>query len=157
MIGFATIRPDEWDVPLFLHVLGALTLIGALALTMALLVPAGRDGSAASLRLALRSLTLAVLPAWVVLRVSAEWIADKEGWNDVDDPPDWIGIGHIAGDAGLLLIVVSGLLGWFALRRARNNGDGDRPVTGVRVAAVLIGLLLVLNLVALWAMTTKPG
>ena len=155
MIGLATIRPDEWDVPLFLHVLGALTLIGALALTMALLVPAGRDGSAASLRLALRSLTLAVLPAWVVLRVSAEWIADKEGWNDVDDPPDWIGIGYIAGDAGLLLIVVSGLLGWFALRQAR--ADGDRPATGVRVAAVLIGLLLVLNLVALWAMTTKPG
>jgi hypothetical protein len=98
---------------------------------------------------------MAVLPAWVVLRVSAEWIADKEGWNDVDDPPDWIGIGYIAGDAGLLLIVISGLLGWFALRRAR--GDGDRPGTGVRVAAVLIGLLLVLNLVALWAMTTKPG
>ena len=69
-----------------------------------------------------------MLPAWVVLRVSAEWIADKEGWNDVDDPPDWIGIGYIAGDAGLLLIVVSGLLGWFALRRAR--GDGDRPATG---------------------------
>ena len=40
MIGLAAIRPDEWDVPLFLHVLGALTLIGALALTMALLVPA---------------------------------------------------------------------------------------------------------------------
>ena len=32
MIGPAAIRPDEWDVPLFLHVLGALALIGTLAL-----------------------------------------------------------------------------------------------------------------------------
>ena len=155
VIGPAAIRPDEWDLPLFLHVLGALTLIGALALTVALLVPAAREGSTASLRLALRSLMLAVLPAWLVLRISAEWIADKEGFSDLEDPPDWIDIGYIAGDAGLLLIVVSGLLGWFALRRAR--ADAERPATSVRIAAVLIGLLLVLNLVALWAMTTKPG
>ena len=51
--------------------------------------------------------------------------------------------------------VISGLLGWFTLRRARNAGDG--PSVAVRIATALIALLLVLNLVALWAMTTKPG
>ena len=53
MIGLAAIRPDEWDVPLFLHVLGALALIGTLALATTFLFAAARDGSAANLRLAL--------------------------------------------------------------------------------------------------------
>jgi hypothetical protein len=147
------IRPNEWEFPLFLHVLGALTLIGALALTVALLFSAWR-GSAASVRLALRSLTLGVIPAWVVLRGSAEWIADKEGYADLDDPPDWIDIGYLAGDAGFLLILISTLLAWLATRKVRAEGT---PTGTVRAGALLISLLLLLNLLALWAMTTKPG
>lgn len=154
MSWLAAIRPDEWGLPLFLHVLGALTLIGALALTAAFLIPAWRSGSAASLRLALRALTLGVLPAWIVLRGSAEWIASKEGLNELDDPPGWLEIGYIASDIGFLLIVIASLTAWFALHRAR-AGDGA-PGPSVRVAAVIIGLLLVLNLIALYAMTTKP-
>ena len=150
----AAIRPDEWGLPVFLHILGALTLIGALALSVAFLLAAWRGASRESLRLALRTLTLGVIPAWVVLRVSAEWIADKEGINDIDEPPSWVEIGYIVGDAGfLLLIVVSSLLAWFAYRRS----DAGASSATVRVATVLIGLLIVLNLVALWAMTTKPA
>ena len=151
----AAIRPDQWDLPLFLHILGALTLIGALALCSVLLLAAWRNGSPAGLGQALRVLTLGALPAWLVLRASAEWIADKEGYADLDKPPSWIDIGYIIGDVGFLLIAISGLTGWFALRRAR--GDETRPSGAVRVAAVLIGLLVVLNVVALWAMTTKPA
>lgn len=154
MSVLGAIRPNEWEFPLFLHVLGALTLIGALTLSGALLFSTWRGGSAATLRLALRSLTLGVIPAWLVLRVSAEWIADKEGYSDLDEPPDWIDIGYLAGDAGFLLIVVSSVLAWFAARKARADGT---PSGTVRAAAILIALLLVLNLVALWAMTTKPG
>ena len=143
-------------MPLFLHVLGALALIGTLALASAFLFAAGRDGSAASLRLALRSLTLGVIPAWLVLRVGAEWLADKEGYADLDEPPSWINIGYIVGDLGFLLIVITSLLGWFT-----SAGYGRRttaePSQAVRTASVLIALLLVLNLVALWAMTTKPA
>ena len=161
MIGLAAIRPDEWDVPLFLHVLGALALIGTLALATTFLFAAARDGSAASLRLALRSLTLGVIPAYLVLRVGAEWIADKEGYADLDDPPSWIGIGYMAADLGFLLIVISSLLGWFTYRRVRPAEDGTEsaphPAKAVRVASILIALVLVLNLVALWAMTTKPS
>jgi len=154
MALLAAIRPDEWELPLFIHVFGALTLIGAVVLATAMLFTAWRDASAANLRLAVRALTLGVIPAWVVLRGSAEWIADKEGWNDVDDPPDWIDLGYMAGDVGFLLILLSTLFGWLALRKARADGS---PSGTVRAAAILIAVLLVLNLVALWAMTTKPG
>jgi hypothetical protein len=154
MSVLGAIRPNEWEFPLFLHVLGALTLIGALTLTGALLFSAWRGGSAVTLRLALRSLTLGVIPAWLVLRVSAEWIADKEGYSDLDEPPDWIDIGYLAGDAGFLLIIISSVLAWLAVRKARADGT---PSGTVRAAAVLVSLLLALNLLALWAMTTKPG
>ena len=171
MIEPASIRPDQWDLPLFLHVLGALVLIGTLALTSAFLFAAWRDGSPANLRLALRSLTLGVIPAWLFLRVGAEWLADKEGYADLDKPPAWtdkegyadldkppawIDIGYIVGDLSFLLIVITSLLGWFTLRRTR-AGVTAEPSQAARTASVLIALLLVLNLVALWAMTTKPG
>ena len=155
MTQLAAIRPDDWNLPLFLHVLGALALIGTLAVAIALLIGAQRNRSVDTLRSALRSLTLGVIPSWIVLRGSAEWIADKEGWNEVDEPPAWIGIGYTATDLGLLLIVASSVLAWLSLRKARAGETGDSPLP--RVAAGLITLLVVLNVVALWAMTTKPA
>jgi hypothetical protein len=154
VIPLADIRPDEWNLPLFLHVLGAFALIGALALTAAFLLSAWRDGSAASVRLGLRSLLLGVIPAWIVLRGSAEWIADKEGYADLDDPPAWIDIGYGTGDISLLFILVSSLLAWTALRKARAGGA---VAIRMRIAVMLVGLLLAASLVALWAMTTKPS
>jgi uncharacterized membrane protein len=158
MSGLAAIRPGEWDVPLFLHVLGALVLVGAAALAATFLFAAARSGSASNLRLALRTLTLGVIPAWIVLRIGAEWIADKEGFADLDDPPNWIDIGYIASDLGFLLIIISSLLAWFTLRRVRADGAAEEaPSKAVRAASILIAVVLVLNVVALWAMTTKPS
>jgi hypothetical protein len=151
----SVIRPDEWNLPFFVHVLGALALTGALVLTAIYLFGAWRSGSAASLRLALRSLTLGVFPSYLVLRGSADWISDKEGYADLDEQPDWITIGYIATDLGFLLILASSLLGYLALRRARAGGRGSSP--NARVAAILIALLIVMNVVAIWAMTTKPA
>jgi hypothetical protein len=51
--------------------------------------------------------------------------------------------------------VITGLLGWFTPRRARADGAAESS-QAVRTASALIALLLILNLVALWAMTTKP-
>jgi hypothetical protein len=155
MSALASIRPGEWELPLFVHVLGALALTGALVVTAAFLFPAWRRSSSDALRLALRALTLGVIPAYVVMRVGAEWIADKEGYADMDDPPGWVVTGYITADAGLLLVIVTSLVAWFAYRRSRRE-DGA-PTGAVRTAAVLIGLLLVLNDVALFAMTTKPA
>jgi hypothetical protein len=156
LITAAAIRPDEWNLPLFLHVLGALTLIGTLALTVTLLLAARRDPSAERLRLAVRSLTAGVIPAWFLLRVTAEWIADKEGYADLDDPPSWINVGYIATDAGLLLLLITAIMGWVALRRARAT-EARATTTVPRVAVALLTLLIVINVVALWAMTTKPA
>ncbi|MCB0864853.1 MAG: hypothetical protein KDB58_03985 [Solirubrobacterales bacterium] len=153
MSALAYLRPDEWELPLFLHVLGALCLIGALVLTTTLLVSAWRSGSAATLRLGVRSLLFGVVPAWIVLRGSAEWVASKEGYSDLDKPPAWIDIGYVAGDLGLLLLLASGVCGWLALRR----GNDGAAATTAKVAAVLLVILLAANLVALWAMATKPA
>jgi uncharacterized membrane protein len=146
--AIATIRPDSWDLPLFLHVLGAMVLVGGLALAATYLFSAWRGGSPDSLRFALRALTLAALPGYIVMRGTAEWIADKEGLNDLAEDPDWIGIGYTVADGGFVLLVVASLAAWLTLRR----GVG----AGVRVAAVLVGLLLIADVVAIWAMTTKP-
>ena len=155
MSHFAAIRPDDWGLPLFLHVLGAMTLIGVLAVAIALLVAARRDRSVDTLRSALRALTLGALPAWIVLRVSAEWIADKEGWNEVDEPPSWLVVGYITTDLGILLIIASSVLAWLSLRKARADETAGSAMP--RVATGLVTLLVLLNVVALWAMTTKPG
>jgi hypothetical protein len=154
MSAVALIRPDEWELPLFVHVLGALAVIGSLALAATLLLSAARGGSAANLRLGLRAFAFGVVPSWIVLRGSAEWIASKEGYSDLDEPPSWIDVGYIAGDLGLLLILITGIYGWIRYRKIR---DGADPGSTARVAAILLTVLLVANVVALWAMTTKPA
>ena len=85
----ATIRPDSWDFPLLLHVLGAMLLVGTLVLAASALVLAWRDGNASLVRLGYRSLLLGALPAWIVMRGAAEWIADKEGLTGDERPPGW--------------------------------------------------------------------
>jgi uncharacterized membrane protein len=152
----ADIRPSEWEFPLFVHVLGAMALIGSLVLAACYLVPAWRGGSAASLRAGFLTLFYAALPSFLVMRVSAEWIADKEGWADLDDPPDWIDIGYITGDAGGLFLIIALILSGIAMRRLRSAG-AESVGTSVRVTTVLVSILLVAYLIAIWAMTTKPG
>jgi hypothetical protein len=146
----AAVRPDSWNFPLLLHVLGAMVLVGALVLAASALVLAWRNGNPALARLGYRSLLLGVLPGWVVMRVSAEWIASKE---DVTDAGlSWVDIGYNTADIGLLLILVSALLIRLAVRR-------DRPLAGSGLAGgstIIVSLLLIAYLVAVWAMTAKP-
>lgn len=149
------IRPDAWDFPLLLHVLGAMLLVGTLVLAASALALARRDGSAAMLRLGYRSLVLGALPAWIVMRGAAEWIADKEGLTG-DEVPSWVDIGYGIAEPSLLVLLISILLAGLALRRAgpteSSAGDGLS-----RTSTVLVALLLVAYLVAIWAMTTRPA
>jgi hypothetical protein len=85
------------------------------------------------------------------MRVGAEWIASKE--DVVDAGLSWVEIGYNAADIGLTGILASALLIGLALRR-------DRPIAGSGLAGgstIIVSVLLIAYLVAVWAMTTKPG
>ena len=70
MTLLASIRPDDWNLPLFLHILGAMVLVGSLVLVVTSI-------AADNLRLGFRTLWIAVIPSWIVMRVAAQWIASK--------------------------------------------------------------------------------
>jgi hypothetical protein len=148
----AVVRPDSWNLPLFVHVLGAMVMVGALVLAASYLFNARRDGSVASVNAGFRSLLYAALPAFIVMRAGAEWIADKEGLKNSD--VTWVGIGYGASDIGALLIIVATIVSWLALRRARRVGS--RVGRSATVAAWLVAVLIALYVVAIWAMATKP-
>lgn len=149
----AVIRPDDWNLSLLLHVAAAMVLVGVLVLAAASLAGAWNSGSPALTRLGFRSLLWAGLPSYIVLRGTAEWIADKEG-IDLDDPPAWIEIGYVVTDPGLLLLLGATVLAGAGARRT-SRGTGS-AVTLDRVATVLLAISIVIYLVAVWAMTTKP-
>jgi hypothetical protein len=146
----AIARPDSWDLPLFVHVAGAMLLVGMLVVVLVASAGALRrgDGAAALARLSFRSLLLGVLPAYLVMRVGAEWIASEQAVGD----PTWVGIGYATADGGLLFTIVAIVLAWRASRRGAEGPGGMG-----RAVVVLAGLLLLAFLVAVWAMTAKPS
>jgi hypothetical protein len=146
-------RPDSWDLPLFVHILGAMVLVGALTLSAVSLIAAWRSGSAALTKLGFMSLFYGALPGYIVMRGGAQWIAHKEGYENSD--VSWIKIGFNVSDLGFVLLVVSLVIGGIGVRRI-NRGEGGTPSTSARIATGLISLFLVACLVAVWAMTTKP-
>jgi hypothetical protein len=135
--------------PLFLHVLGAMTLVGALLAVVLVSAVAWRRPDLAVLRRAAWSgLIVVALPAYLVMRLAGQWIYSKEGFSG-DNDPTWLGIGFGVGDLGLLLLLVTiGVAFWW--RR------GAKPVAG-RIVAVLSSVYLVLLAVAWLAMSGKWG
>jgi hypothetical protein len=142
----ATIRPDSWNLPLFLHVLGAMALFGA-TLTGAMLAWVTPRQPAVLARATFRTLLVAALPAWVLMRLAAGWIESKEDLGDSD--PGWLGVGFIVAEPGLLLLLVAIGLAFWSTRR---GGDGWQP----RVVAVLATVYVAALAVAWWAMSAKP-
>jgi len=145
---YAIVRPDGWNFPLLVHVAGAMLLVGALVVVIAVTASAlTRGGDAAVLtRLAFRGLLLGVIPSYVVMRAGAEWIASEESVGD----PSWVGIGYATADGGLLLILIATGLAWRAARRGGRGGYA-------RAVVALTALLIVAYGVAIWAMTSKPA
>jgi hypothetical protein len=153
----ALIRTSEWETPLFVHVLGAMLLVGGLFVVTTSLVLAWRandEGDVAALnRFAYRTLLFLVLPAFIVMRIGAQWVLHESPWNAISPDPDWVGIGYLIADIGAVLLVVALVLAGLELRRG--TGAGGR--TRARVVTVATLLLLLAYLVAVWAMTTKPS
>jgi heme A synthase len=148
----AAVRPDSWNLPLLLHVLGAMVLVALLATAAVVLSVALRsDDRAAALRLAFRTLLIGAIPSYLVMRVGAEWVLSEEDLGDADFA--WIDIGYMVADTGLLVLIVMTVLTGIASRRARR---GETPSGLVRWANGLTLLLIVAYGVALWAMTAKP-
>jgi hypothetical protein len=148
----AAVRPDSWNFPLLLHVLGAMALVALLAVAAVVLSVALRsDDRAEALRLAFRTLLIGAIPAYLVMRVGAEWLASKEKLEDADFA--WVDIGYMVADIGLLVLIVMTVLAGVASRRARRGGT---PSGLVKWANGLTLLLIVAYGVALWAMSTKP-
>jgi len=140
----ALIRPDAWNLPLFLHVLGATVLFG----TVGVLAVAGfaiRRSTNHQLllaRVAQRTYMLGVIPAYILMRVGAQWIDSKEFPNGGE--PGWVGVGFLVSDAGAILLIIVGIL--LAVRRQR-----------ILLAVPLLTGLYVIALGVAWvSMSGKP-
>ena len=153
----AATRPTEWDFPLFLHVLGAMILVGGLLTAVGLQANAWRRREPGDLLAYSRggfwALLTVALPGWVLMRIAAEWIRSKEGWTG-DNDPTWLGIGYLLADIGFVVLLITILLAGLGVRRLRKSG-GTAAILG-RIATPLATLLLVAYLIAVWAMTAKP-
>jgi hypothetical protein len=144
------IRPDDWNLPLFVHVLGAMVLVGGLLACAAAITRA--RGDARLLRTGWLALLLVALPGWILMRAGGEWIYSEEGWSG-DDDPAWIGIGYITADLGGALLLAGLICGWIGVRKLRSGGG-----TGLLKATnVLSVLALAAYVIAVWAMGGKPS
>jgi hypothetical protein len=146
----ALVRPDSWNLPLFLHVLGATLTFGA-ATTVLVLSFAGLRGDRER-TVWLRSLTFWVsfgilVPAFILMRGAALWILGKEfpgGHNE----PGWVSVGFIVSEPGALLVIVMVILAWLA----------RSPKSRVAVAVPWLASILLVGLAVAWfAMSAKPG
>jgi hypothetical protein len=104
-------------------------------------------------RLGFWSILAGALPAYVVMRIGAEWTASEE-FGGPDPDLAWIGIGYITADLGALILLLSIGLSIVGLRRARPEAMGGSTLG--RIVGVAAVLLLIAYVVATWAMTTKP-
>lgn len=149
MIGFlAAIRPDSWNFPLLLHIAGAAVFFGAVTVAAVTQLGSTRVAEPEFLqRVAFRTLLIVGLPAYVVFRIGAEWIYDKE-FGDAEDDPTWVGIGYIISDLGALVFLIALIMAGIALRK--------RKEWLVKTSGVLTAVLLVALVVAVWAMGAKP-
>jgi hypothetical protein len=148
----AAVRPDSWNFPLFVHIVGATILVGGLLTSGSALAFA--KGDAKLLRLGYWSMLAVSLPGYVIMRIGAEWLYAKENWDDVPDSliPAWLDIGYIVADAGALVLLIALVVGGIGMYRMR-QGKGEGLL---KVTMVLAFVMLAAYVVAAWAMAGKP-
>ena len=149
------IASRDWEFPLFLHVLGAMLLVGLLLAVAFALVFAWRprDGGeqVALTRFAFWTLLVGVIPSFLLMRITAQWVESEAPF---DEDASWISIGYITSEpVAVPGIVLSTVFAGVAMRRMTR--DGSASVLG-RVAAILTLIVIAALLVAIWAMTAKP-
>ena len=125
--------------PLFLHVLAAMTLFGALLAAVVVAVAGLPRATFASL--------VTALPAWAVTLACAYWIEHDEGLGNAN--ATWLSIGHGVLEPGLIVLLA-------ALATAYWWRRSGKPLAG-RICASLSGVYLLLLVVAFLAMSGKWG
>jgi hypothetical protein len=133
----------------FLHVFGAMTLVGGMGAVAVLAFATRRrpDHAALLARLAFRTLLFVVVPAFIVMRVGAQLVVDNEY---PDKTPGWVDVGFIVTEPGLIVLIAIGVIAFMSSRR----GGSGRLATAL---AVLASIYLLALGVAMWAMTARPG
>jgi len=135
------------DAPLFVHVLGATLLFGALLAVTTLGFASIRIVEHGSLlrRLAFTIMIAGVWPSYILMRVGAQWVLSHEGLDE--NTPGWVDVGFLVSDVGIIVLLVLTVLGWIGLRR---------PRVSVWFAGLAAIYLVALG-VAVFAMSAKPG
>jgi hypothetical protein len=125
--------------PLFLHVLGAMLLFGA--------VLAALITGLAGHRNATFKAWLVAVPAWILMRGGAAWVYSN-GYSAVKSQA-WLQIGMNIGDGGLIVLLLGLGAAYWSQRTSSPRA--------ARIASALGGVYLVLLAVAWLAMTGKWG
>ncbi len=133
--------------PLFLHVLGAMTLFGAILAAVITSVAAWGRPDLVFLRKATFWALISGIPDYLVMRVFGEIMRSDEGFNH--DLPRWLKLGQAIADGGLLLLLAGIGCAYWWLR-------SGKPVAG-RIVTVLSSVYVVLLAIAWLAMSGKWG
>lgn len=142
------------DVWLYLHVFGAMALVGSLIVALYAIRIARERGDQPAAQFAFRTLLRGTLPAYLVMRIGAQIVeAKREG---IDEESTWIGIGYMTTEGGLLLLIIGLILTGMMARRTK-TGASVAGAIQLRVAGGIAGVLIAAYIVAIWAMTTKPS
>jgi energy-converting hydrogenase Eha subunit A len=145
----AATRPDSWNFPLFLHVLGAMILVGAVAAAVVAQLTAPAVSAPDRLRrFSFRTMLFVAIPSWFLMAIGAEWIYSKE-FGDSSDDPTWVGIGFMTRELGGLLLLIATICAGIASRKSKS---GLAKASGI-IAAIALAAWIV----AIWAMAAKPG
>jgi len=149
----AAIRPHDIDLALFVHVTGAMVLVGGLVTAAGAGILGWRDTAPGLRRFSALTLFAAALPGWIVMRAGAEWTYSKEHLGDLPSTPTWVGIGYGTSDIGGILLLIALVLGGIGVRQARSGGG----TALLRASTALAALDIVIYVVAVWAMGGKPA
>ena len=151
----AAIRPSSWNPLLFIHIAGAIALVALTVLSIFAVRKALRAGDQPTTKFAFRVLMWGVIPAWLVMRVGAQLIANKEYPGSGANDPSWLGVGYGVSEGGFVFLIVVLILTGLAARKAK-GGEAMAGSTRLKVASFLTYLLVVAWVGAIFAMTTKP-
>jgi hypothetical protein len=149
MSMLALIRPDDVNLALTFHVLGAMVMLGGLVTAATAGVTGWRAEPGTLSRLTYKTLLLVAFPGFVVMRIAAQWVYEEENIGAGGEDPTWVGIGYVTSDVGGIVLLISLVVAGIGLRRGRAGGL-------LKSVTVISLLLTLMYLVAVWAMSAKP-